>query len=125
MVEAIGVVIADDDARVRRGLVAAIEARPDMRVVASVGDGGAAIERCRGGGVGVAVLDLRMPGGGADAIAELRRVCPDVRIVVWTASMDDGLWRRALEAGAETVVLKGDPVAGLLDRIRGDTVAQS
>jgi DNA-binding NarL/FixJ family response regulator len=58
----------------------------------------------------VVLMDLRMPEmEGADAIAELRRVFPDIRILVLTNYEADEYVLRALQAGALGYLLKSTP----------------
>ena len=66
--EPVRVLIADDHYVVREGLVALIEAEPDMRVVAQASSGERALEACRQHTPGVVLLDMRMPGQGGLAL---------------------------------------------------------
>ena len=59
--ECTSVLIADDHPFMRRGLVEAIEEEPDLRVIAEVGDGRAALERTSQLLPNVAILDIDMP----------------------------------------------------------------
>lgn len=74
---AIGLVLADDHAVVRRGLELLLDAEEGCDVVASVGDVDAAIRTTRGHKPDVLVLDLNMPGGSSlEAIPEIRSASP-------------------------------------------------
>jgi DNA-binding NarL/FixJ family response regulator len=57
------------------------------------------------------VLDNRMPGGnGIDVLADLRRTCPDARIVMHTSEDTIDLRDSAARLGADAVVAKGQPL---------------
>ncbi len=91
----------------------------DMEVVASVGDGRAAVESFRALRPDVALLDLRMPVlGGVQAIEEIRREFPSARIIVLTTYDGDEDVYRALQAGAAGYLLKDTTTEALLRAIR-------
>jgi two-component system NarL family response regulator len=64
-------------------------------------------------------MDLRMSGmGGAEAIAAIRRLDPEARVVVVTTYDADEDVYRAVEAGARGYLLKGTFRTGLLEAVR-------
>lgn len=78
----IRVVIADDQAIDRRGLLLLLETQPDLDVVADAASGEEAIDRCRELSPDVLVLDLRMPvRDGISTITHVRSVAPRTRIL--------------------------------------------
>lgn len=107
----IRVVLADDEPMVRAGVRAILASDPDIEVVAECGDGRAAVEEVRARRPDVALLDIRMPVlDGLAATAELRRVAPDVPVVVLTTFDEDAYVARALAEGARGFLLKAaDP----------------
>ena len=113
------VFIADDYGVVREGLKALVNAQPGMRVVGEAADGREAcleIERLR---PDVAVLDVSMPVmGGAPAAEQLKRTCPDVKVVALTVHEDESYLRGLLEAGAVGYVLKRSAAEELIHAIR-------
>ena len=103
----ISVLLADDHSVVRDGLKALLEAQADLRVVAAVGDGRAAVEHATRLQPDVAVLDISMPDlNGIEAARRIRAACAHTRIVM--LSMHDNAEHvyRALEAGATGYLLK-------------------
>jgi DNA-binding NarL/FixJ family response regulator len=64
------------------------------------------------------VLDLRMPGGGLEALRRLPIVCPEARVIVLTASAGGADLQAAFTAGAAAYVLKEVPCEELLRIIR-------
>jgi len=117
------VLIVDDHPVVRDGLRGVIEAEPDMEVVGEAGDGAEALARVADGGAGdgvdVVLMDLRMPRmGGVEAIKELRRTAPSVRVLVLTTFDTDRDVLPAIEAGATGYLLKDTPRAELVRAVR-------
>ncbi|MBI5768407.1 MAG: response regulator transcription factor [Verrucomicrobia bacterium] len=115
----IEVLVADDHFIVRSGLVAVIQAEPDLRVVAQAADGAQAVECYARHRPDVALLDLRMPvKNGNEAIELIRAEFPAARILVLTAYSGDEDIHRALQAGACGYVLKSSSGEGLITAIR-------
>jgi two-component system NarL family response regulator len=115
----IRMLIADDHQVVREGLVALINRRPDMVVVAEARNGREAVEQFLLHRPDVALVDLRMPEmDGADAIAAIREQMPSARAIVLTTYDDVEDIRRSFGAGAKAYVLKGTPRKELLACIR-------
>jgi two-component system NarL family response regulator len=115
----IRVMIADDHAIVREGLASLLASRPEIDVVGEAQDGEAALTLHRRLAPDVTLMDLRMPGlGGAAVIRALRRDNPRARFIVLTTYDTDEEIYQALEAGAQGYLLKGVPVAELVEAIR-------
>jgi DNA-binding NarL/FixJ family response regulator len=119
----IRVLVVDDHAIVRQGVVALLEKRPEIQIVGDATDGRDAIEQYRRHRPDVALMDLRMPGlDGAETIALLRREFPDSRFIVLTSFDGDEDVFQALRAGAQGYLLKGMSGDELVDAIK--TVAE-
>lgn len=115
----IRILIADDHAVVREGLARVMADQPDLRVVAQVEDGEAAIAAAIRCDPHVAVLDMRMPGlGGVAAIKRLRAECPRMRLLVLSMYEEQHYARAALAAGAHAYMGKRTSARELLDAIR-------
>lgn len=103
----IRIVIADDHAAVRRGLVRLLSAEEDLQVVAEATD---LDEACRAVPVhrpDVLLLDLNMPGGSSlAAIPGLLERNPETAVVILTMQDDRAYERLARAAGASGYVLK-------------------
>src|SRR5258705_13014543 len=83
--EKIRVLVVDDHAVVRFGLVAIVDAQPNMTVIAEAEDGMQAVELYRREKPGVALIDLQLPGmSGRDGIRALLREHPTARLGVLT-----------------------------------------
>jgi DNA-binding NarL/FixJ family response regulator len=101
------VLIADDQASVREGLVLLLGGLPDIDVVGAAADGEQALELVAEHKPDAILLDLHMPV--LDGIATTRRLTtehPDVAIVVLTTYADDGSVLDALHAGARSYLTK-------------------
>jgi DNA-binding NarL/FixJ family response regulator len=107
------VMIVDDHAIVRRGLLAYIDLVPGVRVVAEAEDGQQAIARLRQWRTmgeplpDVVLMDLKMPRmDGVEAIAAIVRQYPEAKVVVLTSFGEAERVHAALAAGAAGYVLK-------------------
>jgi DNA-binding NarL/FixJ family response regulator len=107
----IRVLLADDEAMMRAGVRAILDAAPDIEVIAEAGDGRAAVEAARAHGPDVALLDIRMPVlDGLSAASELRTVVPETAVIMLTTFSEDEYIAGALESGVSGFLLKsGDP----------------
>ncbi|MHA6626042.1 response regulator [Pseudonocardia sichuanensis] len=115
----IRVLIVDDHPVVRDGLRGVLDGEPDMQVVGEAGHGAEALARAGAVAVDVVLMDLRMPVmGGVEAIGELRRTAPDVRVLVLTTYDTDRDVLPAIEAGATGYLLKDTPREELLRAVR-------
>jgi DNA-binding NarL/FixJ family response regulator len=117
----ISVLLADDQAMIRRGLRLILEDQPDISVVGEAPDGAEAVAMARRLRPDVCLLDIRMPR--LDGI-EVTRVLagpgvPDPMrvIVVTTFDLDEYVYE-ALRIGASGFVLKDDPPEQLIAAIR-------
>ena len=115
----IRVLIVDDDALVRSGLVLILGGVPDIEVVGQAVDGRDGLAAAREHRPDVALLDIEMPGkDGLEAARELAAELPGVRAVVLTTFGRPGFLRRAMEVGAAGFLVKDSPVAELARAIR-------
>lgn len=103
----IRVLLAEDHALVRAGLVELIDAVADMTVVGAAADGEQAIVLAADADADVVLMDLSMPGiGGIEATRRIRDVAPDARVVILTSFGDREGIVNAMEAGALGYTLK-------------------
>ena len=115
----IRVVIADDHALLREGIHALLSRESDFEVVGEAADGREAIARCRALKPDVVLMDIAMPGlGGLEASLEIRKECPETRILVLTQYEDREYVARFLKAGAAGYVLKRTAGSELASAIR-------
>ena len=99
--EPVSVIVADDQAAVREGLVLLLGTLPGIAVAGEAADGDAAIDLVTAVHPQVVLMDLNMPG--CDGVTATRRITADhpaTRVVVLTTYADDESIISALQAGA-------------------------
>lgn len=115
----IRVLLVDDHPVVRQGLRALLDPLDDVRVVADVGDGEAALARIAVGDVDVALVDLMMPGlSGWQLTQRIAALPRPVPVLILTTYDGDADILRAIEAGATGYLLKDSPLDKLADGLR-------
>jgi DNA-binding NarL/FixJ family response regulator len=115
----IRVLSVDDHVLIREGIAALIANQKDLRLVGEASNGREAIEQFRSHRPDVTLMDLHMPEmNGIDALIAIRSEFPDARIIVLTTYAGDALCKRAMTAGAQAYILKGNVRKDLLDTIR-------
>ena len=115
----IRLLVVDDHPAFRAGLVAILEAEPDMSVVAQAGDGEQAITACREHCPDVVLMDLRLPRlGGVEATMRITQEMPGLHVVALTTYDGDEDIHRALRAGARSYMLKDAGADELVAMIR-------
>jgi DNA-binding NarL/FixJ family response regulator len=114
----ISVVIADDDAGYLASLRLLVEQQPSLSVVAVALDGLEAIECVDEIHPDAVVIDLHMPRlDGVSAVTRLRHDHPSLCLIALTGDADPALHSAAEAAGADAVLLKGEMLDSLADRI--------
>ena len=117
MTKRVRVLLADDHALVADGLAALL--REEYELVGRASDGRELVEAARRLKPEVVVTDISMPVlNGIDALRELKRVAPDIRVVVVTMHADPHLAAEAVRAGAMGYVLKHSAGGELLQAVR-------
>ncbi|MBM3134476.1 MAG: response regulator transcription factor [Chloroflexi bacterium] len=118
MPKPIRVLIADDQALVRKGLHALISTKPDIEVVGEAADGDQAVREARALQPDVILLALAMPHkDGIGAIREIRQENPAARILVLTNFAEDERLFVAIKAGALGYLLKESSPTELIQAI--------
>ena len=115
----IRVLIADDQALIRRGMSMLLDAAPDIEVVGQAADGVEAVELARRLLPDVVLMDLHMPRkGGVLATREISAALPHTRVMVLTTFDRDDLVFDAVRAGAQAYLLKDASEEEVLDTVR-------
>jgi two-component system, NarL family, response regulator NreC len=101
------VLIVDDHAVVRTGLRLLLDTQPDMKTVGEAGSVDEAIAEARAHEPDLVLLDLTMPGRpGMQAMPELLRDHPDLKVMILSMEDDPRYVREAFAAGARGYLLK-------------------
>ncbi len=119
MAEQIRVLVADDDEPLRTALCDLMTEQPDLEVVAVAADARAAVELAKSEQPDVALLDIRMGGGGGpQAAREIAIISPDTRVLGLSAYEDRASVIEMLSAGAVGYLVKGVLADEIVDAIR-------
>ncbi|WP_405797651.1 response regulator [Streptomyces sp. NBC_01506] len=101
------VVLADDEALLRKALAALLTLEGEITVVAEAQDGESAVEATLRHRPDVLVIDLEMPGvDGLGAVERIRRTRPDQVVLMLTRHARPGVLRKALRLGVQGFVSK-------------------
>lgn len=123
----IRLLVVDDHTLLRRGLIALLSQYEDLAVAGEAADAGQAQRAAAALQPDVILLDNHLPGVlGIDALAGLREVAPNTRVLMLTVSEDEQDLAAALQRGAQGYLLKtvdGDVLAQSIRRtMRGESV---
>jgi DNA-binding NarL/FixJ family response regulator len=115
----IRIVIAEDQALVRRGAMMLLSMEPDMEVVGQARNGIEAVELALLLHPDIVLMDLHMPlKGGVAATREITKAAPSTQVLVLTTLNDDETVFEAVRAGAQAYLLKDVSEEELLETIR-------
>jgi DNA-binding NarL/FixJ family response regulator len=106
-IKPVKVFIADDHPLLRMGLSLAFNAKDNIEVVGEADNGFDAIEKIKQVIPDVALFDIDMPGlSGTAAIRVLRKIFPDMKILVLSTYNDENYIKESMHAGANGYLLK-------------------
>lgn len=134
MSELIRVMVVDDQALVREGLMTLLDAAAGIAPVAAAADGAEAVRLAGRHRPDVILMDLRMPVlDGVEATRQIRAAQPDTEIVVLTTHADEASILDAMRAGARGYLTKDAGIAEISRAVHAaaahqavlDPVAQS
>ena len=114
------IMVVDDHAVVRSGLMLLLDGKHDMSVVGEAADGDEALAVAAELRPDVVLMDLSMPHGrdGLSATTELKKLLPDKAVLFLTMHDDEEYLFRAIQAGASGYILKSAPHEELLAAIQ-------
>ena len=115
----IKILIADDHTIVRRGLVQMLSLDPEVTVIHEARDGNEALAYLRDHFVDVVILDISMPGrSGLEILKEIKRLRPQIAVIVLSMHPADQYAVRVLRAGASAYITKESAPEILIDAIK-------
>ena len=124
--EAIRVMICDDHALFRRGLVMVLESEDGVEVVGEAEDGDEAIRKATELAPDVVLMDVRMPRvSGIEATRAIAEVVPTTKILMLTVSDEEEDLYDAIKAGANGYLLKEISIEEVATAIRTVVSGQS
>ncbi len=118
--ERIRVLLADDHALFREGLVGILNAQPDFEVVGEASDGLEALIKAQELVPDLVLMDIGMPGcDGLEATRRLKKDLPAVTVVILTVRDDEEKLFEAIKHGAQGYLLKSMRSRSMLEMLRG------
>ncbi len=103
----IHILLADDHTILRAGLKMMLNAQPDMEVIGEAHDGRQAVNEALRLQPDIVLMDITMPDiNGIEATRQIKRMLPDVKVLVLTMHENDEYVFQALRAGASGYILK-------------------
>lgn len=117
--EPLRILCVDDHAFLVEGLRTRFELEDDLECVGRLKSADNLPAEVKRTGPDIVLLDIEMPGADPfDAIDELRRQCPDVRVVILSAYVRDRYISAAFKAGAWGYFSKSDEASAIIDGLR-------
>lgn len=113
------ILLVDDHPVVREALALRFAQEPDLSVCGSVGDAAGALRALDEAAPDLVILDLTLPDSqGLDLIKEIHARRPEVRILVFSMHDENLYGERALRAGAQGYLMKGEPPERVHEAVR-------
>jgi two-component system NarL family response regulator len=113
------VLVADDQALFRRGVIVVLSASDDIQVVGEAADGEEAVAKARDLKPDVVLMDIRMPRlSGIEATRHIRRVLPATEVLMLTVSDEEEDLYESVKAGANGYLLKEVAIEEIAETVR-------
>ena len=115
----IRILIVDDHAIIREGLIRILQFEPGMEVAGSVKNASEAINILSGHPVDVVILDINMPGrSGLDIIKDIKQLQPNTAVLILSMYSEERFAIRALKSGASGYLTKDMATEELINAVR-------
>ncbi|WP_337866684.1 response regulator transcription factor [Ignavibacterium sp.] len=113
------VFIADDHLLIREGLKKILSGEKEFKVVGEAGDPDEIIDFINDNDVDILILDLNMPGrSGLDVLKHLKRIKPDLKVLILSMYPEDQFGERTIKAGASGYITKESASEELLNALK-------
>lgn len=121
--EEINVFVVDDHQIFLDGIVSLLDDEPNIKIVGTAHNGKEAIDKIKSSKVDVVLMDINMPEmDGIEATKQLKKINPDIKILMLTMHSEPRFIKECLEIGAKGYVMKNISKDDLLKAI--ETVNQ-
>ncbi len=115
----IRIIIADDHAVVRKGLIQIIDETPGMELIYQAGDGDEVLETLPSLDVDVLLLDINLPGQtGWEVMQKVHNDYPELKVVILSVSSEENYAKQFYKAGAAGYLTKDSAPEQLVEAIR-------
>lgn len=115
----IRILVVDDHALVREGIIAILKLHDDIEVLAEASDGLEAIQKASKLLPDIVLLDIAMPGlGGLEATLEIKKTNPGIKVLILSQYDDREYVSRLIKAGVSGYILKHAVGTDLISSIR-------
>jgi len=109
------IMVVDDHEMIAEGVKKILDKNPKYRIVAKASNGREAIKLAQKHRPEIVIIDISMPElNGIEATLEIRKLFPDIKILIYTMHSDTAYISRVMTAGAAGYVVKSDPIEELL-----------
>jgi two-component system, NarL family, invasion response regulator UvrY len=115
----IKIMIADDHAVVRKGLIQIIDETPDLKLIGQASDGAEILSKIPNTDVDVLLLDINMPGQtGWEVMHKVHQDYPNIKVVILSVSSEENYAKQFYKAGASGYLTKDSAPEQLVEAIR-------
>jgi len=112
------IILADDHAMLRHGLKRILAEGGDLEIAGEAGDGIELLGLLKKVIPHMVILDISMPNlGGIEAVHEIKRINPNIKVLILTMHKDEEYLHPAISAGADGYLLKEDADQDLFSAI--------
>ena len=117
--EPIKVIIADDHVLYRAGVKTALSSKKDIKVIAEADNGMHLLNMLKMIPCDVILLDIQMPiMDGITALPEIKKLCPDTKVIMLTMMDDHSMITKLMELGANSYLTKTSDSEIIYEAIR-------
>lgn len=115
----IKVIIADDHVLYRAGVKTSLSSRKDIKVIAEADNGMHLLNLIKSLPCDVILLDIQMPVmDGVQALPEIKKILPDVKVIMLTMLEDQSMITRLMELGANSYLTKTSDIEIIYEAIK-------
>ena len=119
MQEPIKVIIADDHVLYRAGVKTALSSKKDIKVIAEADNGMHLLNLVKTIQADVILLDIQMPiMDGITALPEVKKICPQTKIIMLTMLDDNSMITKLMELGANSYLTKNSDSEVIYEAIK-------